>query len=122
MCLVRPDLGAQALRKQGHHPQHLQPLRDRAFGGPRSVRRGAVWNDDQGRRVGCPARVLLIPDWNGEITPMWQLAIKAMLGDRPKLLASLLGVTFSVVLVNLQAGLLLFRAWALPVQPPAGVG
>src|SRR5579884_3659119 len=37
---------------------------------------------------------------------MWQLAIKAMLGDRPKLIASLLGVVFSVVLVNLQAGLL----------------
>jgi putative ABC transport system permease protein len=37
---------------------------------------------------------------------MWQLAIKAMWGDRPKLLASLLGVAFSVVLVNLQAGLL----------------
>src|SRR5260370_23713954 len=38
---------------------------------------------------------------------MWLLAIKAMLGDRGKLLASLLGVTFSVVLVNLQGGLLL---------------
>lgn len=38
---------------------------------------------------------------------MWQLAIKAMLGDRGKLLVSLLGVAFSVVLVNLQGGLLL---------------
>lgn len=38
---------------------------------------------------------------------MWQLAIKAMLGDRSKLAMSLLGVAFSVVLVNLQGGLLL---------------
>lgn len=38
---------------------------------------------------------------------MWQLAIKAMLGDRSKLVISLLGVAFSVALVNLQGGLLL---------------
>lgn len=38
---------------------------------------------------------------------MWRLALKAMLGDRGKLLVSLLGVAFSVVLVNLQGGLLL---------------
>jgi putative ABC transport system permease protein len=38
---------------------------------------------------------------------MWLLAIKAMLGDRGKLLTSLLGIAFSVVLVNLQGGLLL---------------
>ncbi len=38
---------------------------------------------------------------------MWLLAIKAMLGDRGKLLTSLLGVTFAVLLVNLQGGLLL---------------
>ena len=38
---------------------------------------------------------------------MWTIAIKAMLGDRAKLIATLLGVAFSVILVNLQAGLLL---------------
>src|SRR5947209_7998419 len=38
---------------------------------------------------------------------MWLLAIKAMLADRGKLLSSLLGVSFAVVLVNLQGGLLL---------------
>ncbi len=38
---------------------------------------------------------------------MWLLAVKAMLADRGKLLTSLLGVAFSVVLVNLQGGLLL---------------
>lgn len=38
---------------------------------------------------------------------MWRLAVKAMLGDRTKLLTSLLGVAFSVALVNLQAGLFL---------------
>jgi putative ABC transport system permease protein len=38
---------------------------------------------------------------------MWWLAIKAMLADRGKLLTSLLGITFSVVLINLQGGLLL---------------
>jgi putative ABC transport system permease protein len=38
---------------------------------------------------------------------MWLLAIKAMLADRSKLITALLGVTFSVVLVNLQGGLLL---------------
>jgi putative ABC transport system permease protein len=38
---------------------------------------------------------------------MWLLAIKAMLADRGKLLTSLLGVTFSVVLINLQGGLFL---------------
>ncbi len=38
---------------------------------------------------------------------MWLLSIKAMLGDRGKLLVSLLGVAFSVILVNLQGGLLL---------------
>lgn len=38
---------------------------------------------------------------------MWLLAFKAMLADRGRLLTSLLGVTFSVVLVNLQGGLLL---------------
>lgn len=37
---------------------------------------------------------------------MWLLAIKSMLADRGKLLTSLLGVTFAVVLVNLQGGLL----------------
>ena len=37
---------------------------------------------------------------------MWLLAIKAMLADRGKLITSLLGITFSVVLVNLQGGLL----------------
>ncbi len=37
---------------------------------------------------------------------MWLLALKAMLADRGKLLTSLLGVAFSVVLINLQAGLL----------------
>jgi putative ABC transport system permease protein len=37
---------------------------------------------------------------------MWLLAIKAMLADRGKLLASLLGVSFSVILINLQGGLL----------------
>src|SRR5215472_3972632 len=38
---------------------------------------------------------------------MWLLAIKAMLADRSKLITALLGVAFSVVLVNLQGGLLL---------------
>lgn len=38
---------------------------------------------------------------------MWLLAFKAMLADRGRFLTSLLGVTFSVVLVNLQGGLLL---------------
>lgn len=38
---------------------------------------------------------------------MWQLAIKSMLADRGRLIISLAAVTFSVVLVNLQAGLLL---------------
>jgi putative ABC transport system permease protein len=38
---------------------------------------------------------------------MWLLAFKAMLADRGRLLTSLLGVAFSVVLVNLQGGLLL---------------
>jgi putative ABC transport system permease protein len=38
---------------------------------------------------------------------MWLLAIKALLNDRGKLLTSLLGVAFSVVLVNLQGGFLL---------------
>ena len=38
---------------------------------------------------------------------MWLLAFKAMLADRSKLLTTLLGVAFSVVLVNLQGGLLL---------------
>ena len=38
---------------------------------------------------------------------MWLLALKAMLADRGKLLTSLLGVVFSVVLVNMQGGLLL---------------
>lgn len=37
---------------------------------------------------------------------MWKLAIKAMLADRGKFLACLCGVAFSVVLVNLQGGLL----------------
>ncbi len=38
---------------------------------------------------------------------MWLLAFKAMLADRGKLLTTLLGVTFSVVLINLQGGLFL---------------
>jgi putative ABC transport system permease protein len=38
---------------------------------------------------------------------MWFLAIKAMLAEKGKLLTSLSGVVFSVVLVNLQGGLLL---------------
>ena len=37
---------------------------------------------------------------------MWYLAIKAMLADRGKLITALLGVTFAVVLVNLQSSLL----------------
>jgi putative ABC transport system permease protein len=38
---------------------------------------------------------------------MWALGIKALLADRGKLGTSLLGVTFSVVLINLQGGLYL---------------
>ena len=38
---------------------------------------------------------------------MWLLAIKSMFADRGKLLTSLLAVVFSVVLINLQGGLLL---------------
>lgn len=38
---------------------------------------------------------------------MWLLALKAMLGDRTRLAMSLLGVIFSVILVNLQGALLL---------------
>jgi putative ABC transport system permease protein len=38
---------------------------------------------------------------------MWLLAIKSMVADRGKLLTTLLGIAFSVVLVNLQGGLLL---------------
>jgi putative ABC transport system permease protein len=37
---------------------------------------------------------------------MWLLALKALLADRGKLATSLLGVAFSVVLINLQVGLL----------------
>jgi putative ABC transport system permease protein len=37
---------------------------------------------------------------------MWLLALKALLADRGKLLTSLLGVAFSVILINLQVGLL----------------
>src|SRR5437660_12424678 len=37
---------------------------------------------------------------------MWLLALKALLADRGKLATSLLGVAFSVVRINLQAGLL----------------
>lgn len=37
---------------------------------------------------------------------MWRLALKSMLGDHSRLLISLLGVTFSIVLVNLQGRLL----------------
>jgi len=37
---------------------------------------------------------------------VWFLALKAMLADRGKLLTSLLGVAFSIVLINLQVGLL----------------
>jgi putative ABC transport system permease protein len=38
---------------------------------------------------------------------MWLLAVKAMLADRGKLVTCLLGVTFAVVLVNIQGGLFL---------------
>jgi putative ABC transport system permease protein len=38
---------------------------------------------------------------------VWTLALRALLADRARLITSLLGITFSVVLVNLQAGLLL---------------
>lgn len=37
---------------------------------------------------------------------MWQLALKSLLADRAKLLSSVLGVTFAMVLANLQGGLL----------------
>lgn len=37
---------------------------------------------------------------------MWLLALKSLLADRGKLVTSLLGVSFAVVLVNLQGGLL----------------
>ncbi len=38
---------------------------------------------------------------------LWQVAIRTLLADRGKLLAGLLGVAFSVLLVNLQGGLFL---------------
>jgi putative ABC transport system permease protein len=38
---------------------------------------------------------------------MWIMAVKALLGDRARLLSCLIGVAFSVVLINLQGGLLL---------------
>ena len=36
---------------------------------------------------------------------MWTLALKTLVADRGKLLAALVGVVFSVVLVNVQGGL-----------------
>jgi len=49
---------------------------------------------------------------------MWQLALKSLLADRSKLLASVLGVTFAVVLANMQGGFLvgLLRKAALLVD------
>ena len=45
---------------------------------------------------------------------MWLLAIKALIADRAKLLTSLIGVAFSVILVNFQGGLLLgFSSWSV---------
>jgi len=38
---------------------------------------------------------------------LWQLAIRTLLADRGKLLAGLIGVVFSIVLVNVQGGLFL---------------
>ena len=38
---------------------------------------------------------------------MWSIAIKTLLADRGKLFAALVGVVFSVVLVNIQGGLFL---------------
>lgn len=38
---------------------------------------------------------------------LWQMAIRTLLADRGKLLAGLIGVVFSVVLVNVQGGLFL---------------
>ena len=36
---------------------------------------------------------------------MWSLAIKTLIADRGKLLTALVGVVFSIVLVNVQGGL-----------------
>ncbi len=49
---------------------------------------------------------------------MWYLAIKALFADRAKVATVLLGITFSVVLINLQGGLLvgLIRKAALLVD------
>ena len=38
---------------------------------------------------------------------MWSIALKTLLADRGKLLTALVGVIFSVVLVNVQGGLYL---------------
>ncbi len=47
------------------------------------------------------------PDINTVGCIVWTIAIKTLLADRGKLLTALVGVVFSVVLVNLQGGLFL---------------
>ena len=37
---------------------------------------------------------------------MWPIALKTLISDRGKLLTALVGVVFSIVLVNVQGGLL----------------
>lgn len=55
---------------------------------------------------------------------MWSIAIKTLLADRGKLCTALVGVVFSVVLVNLQGGLFLgmiFKASLLVVNGHADI-
>ena len=105
-----PDGGPDGPRTPGR----ARPLLRRALDPGRSPRRSSSWLVEH---FGSP------PRWREARAAavgtaatagrrergglMWLLAIKAMLADRGKLLTSLLGVAFSVVLVNLQGGLLL---------------
>ncbi len=47
------------------------------------------------------------PNLTGENGVLFRLAIKTLLSDRGKLIAGIIGVTFSVVLANIQGGLFL---------------
>ena len=64
--------------------------------------------DDNSDTASWVHRVLDLPRWKLHASKgkhVWSLAVKTLVADRSKLLIALVGVVFSIVLVNVQGGL-----------------
>jgi putative ABC transport system permease protein len=56
---------------------------------------------------GCRLRAPVVQQMTYDLSAMWSIAVETLIADRGKLLTALVGVVFSIMLVNVQGGLFL---------------